>query len=122
MNRRGKAKLRRSEAWTEEVRHGRNYIRLGDLVHVRALVDGAHGFLARFAYADVDRGGLYYCVRELVDGKYAAVRFVKPERVTRRARTKDPVYLDAQAAEKESLDSRSLMRETGSTEQTGANT
>jgi hypothetical protein len=74
-----------------EVRHGRNFIRRDDLVRVRPSRAGKHdGFLARFLYADEDRGGLFYALVELDHGKPVARRFMKPERVQRKATTRDP--------------------------------
>jgi hypothetical protein len=72
-----------------EVRHGRNFIRKGDLVRVKPSRSGKHdGFLARFCYAATDRGGLYYGLHELDSrGRYMAQRSIKPERVNRLATT-----------------------------------
>ena len=75
-----------------EIRHGRNYVRVGDLVKVRPSRDGKHdGFVARFLYADTDRGGTFYALQELDHGGRPVVfRFLKPERVKRLAMTKQP--------------------------------
>lgn len=75
-----------------EVRHGRNFIRSGDLVRVRPSRDGKHdGFVARFLYGYTDRGGEVYALQELDSGgKAVAFRFKKPEVVRRLAMTKQP--------------------------------
>lgn len=74
-----------------EVRHGRNFIRHGDLVRVRPSAPGRHdGYKARFQYAATDRGGLHYVLHELDGGKYRCIRTVKPEAVVRTATTRDP--------------------------------
>lgn len=74
-----------------EIRHGRNFIRAGDLVRARPSRDGKHdGFVARFLYAGHDKSP-YYAVQELdAGGKPVAFRFLKPERVKRLAMTKQP--------------------------------
>jgi hypothetical protein len=77
-----------------EVQHGRNFIRRGDLVRARPSVAGKHdGFMARFCYADEDRGGLFYCVQEVEGARIGKLRscgyrFLKPERVRRLQRSK----------------------------------
>jgi hypothetical protein len=75
-----------------EVRHGRNFIRHGDLVKARPSRAGKHdGFIARFLYADTDKGGLYYALQELDNGgKSVAFRFLKAVRIKRLATTKQP--------------------------------
>ena len=97
----------------EEIQHGRNFIRKGDLVRVAPPVDaepGTHGFKARFEYADEDQGGVFYCVigqekneKGILVG--TGFRFVKPERVERKATTHDPLNVRAtqerKAAKKE---------------------
>lgn len=72
-----------------EIRHGRNFIRAGDLVRVKPSRQGRHdGFLARFRFAREDRGGLYYELHELDSrGRYQACRSIRPERVRRVATT-----------------------------------
>jgi hypothetical protein len=66
-----------------EVRHGRNFIRHGDLVRIRPSSPGQRdGFTALFKYADSDKGGLYYAVVQLPDRRW---RFVRPDRVRRKA-------------------------------------
>lgn len=72
-----------------EVRHGRNFIRTGDLVRVKPARSGRHdGFVGKFKYADEDKGGLYYALQELSSGgRHVAFRFIKPERVRRLATT-----------------------------------
>lgn len=75
-----------------EVRHGRNFIRSGDLVRVRPSRAEKHdGFLAKFLYADTDKGGMFYALLEYVqiDGRPepCQYRFVKPDRVKRLATT-----------------------------------
>lgn len=75
-----------------EIRHGRNFIRTGDLIRVKPSRDGKHdGFLAKFLFAEEDGGGTFYALQELdTGGKPVAFRFTKPERVRRLAMTKQP--------------------------------
>lgn len=79
----------------EEVRHGRNFIRHGDLVKVRGL-DGKRGFKARFQHAEMTGKNLdhqVYVVHE-VEGRelaYVCVRTIEPERIVRTASTHDPL-------------------------------
>lgn len=75
-----------------EVRHGRNFIRSGDLVKVRPSRDGKHdGFVARFLYGFSDKGGETYALQELDSGgKPVAFRFKRPEVVRRLAMTNQP--------------------------------
>lgn len=77
------------ETSTAEVRHGRNFIRRGDMVRVSPSRPGKHdGFVARFVYADEDRGGTYFMLQEVTTVKGGRVipcgfRTLKPERVRR---------------------------------------
>lgn len=75
-----------------EVRHGRNYVRKGDLVRVGPSRSGKHdGFLAKFLYGGTDREGPFYALQALDSGgRPVAFRFIRPERVKRLAMTKQP--------------------------------
>lgn len=90
-NRIGRRARLKDEQRLTEVRHGRNFIRKGDLIRVRPSRDGKHdGFVARFLYAAEDRSP-HYALQELDHGgKPVAFRFVRPERVKRLAMTKQP--------------------------------
>ncbi len=84
---------------SEEYRAGRNFIRRGDLVRVapaEGSAPGTHGYMARFLYTAEDKGGLFACVLEHQrDEKGHMVpcgfRFIKPERMERKATTHDPL-------------------------------
>lgn len=67
-----------------EVRHGRNWIRQGDLIRVRPSRSGRHdGFVAKFRYAEETS----YAVIELDHhGAFQKFRFVRPEMVRRIAK------------------------------------
>lgn len=75
-----------------EIRHGRNFIRTGDLIRVRPSREGRHdGFVAKFLYAEEDRGGMFYAAQEMDSGgKACGFRFLKPDRIKRLATTKQP--------------------------------
>ena len=84
---------------SEEYRAGRCFIRRGDLVRV-APVDGSapgtHGYMARFLYVAEDTGGLFACVVEHEKNEKGLLtpcgfRFIKPERMERKAITGDPL-------------------------------
>lgn len=72
-----------------EFRLGRNFVRKGDMVRVSPSRAGKHdGFVARFVYADNDRGGTYLMLQEVTTVKGGRVipcgfRTLKPERVHR---------------------------------------
>lgn len=96
-------------ARVEEIRLGRNFVRKGDLVRVAPPAGspaGTHGYLARFQYADEDKGGLFACVLEQQkDEKGHLVscgfRFIQPDRMERKATTHDPnLALEERAAAK----------------------
>lgn len=105
----GKIKAVVDPTRSEEYRAGRNYIRSGDLVRVappEGSVPGSHGFNARFQYVFEDKGGSCACVQELERNEKGvlepcAFRFVKPERLERKATTHDP--LRRAAAKKKEL-------------------
>lgn len=71
----------------QEIRHGRNWIRHGDLVRVRPSRAGKHdGFVAKFQYAEV-APSKFYALSEIDSlGRVQCQRFVRPERVKRLAR------------------------------------
>src|SRR5579863_8580021 len=71
-----------------EVRHGRNFIRSGDLVRVKPSRSGHHdGFAARFLFSEEGAHGLFYALQELDEhGAVQRFRFVRPEMVRRLAR------------------------------------
>lgn len=92
---RGRIKVVIPESRTDVVRHGRNFIRAGDLVRVAPSQPGKHdGFPAILKYAETDNGGLFYCLQALESAKGKLIptgfRFMRPERVRRTASTKDP--------------------------------
>lgn len=95
----GKIKVVVDPTRVDELRLGRNYVRYNDLVRVappEGSAPGTHGFQARFQYAAEDKGGLYACVIELERNEKGVLvpcgfRFVKPERLERKATTHDPL-------------------------------
>ena len=71
-----------------EVRHGRNFIRSGDLIRVKPSRTGKHdGFVARFLNAE---DGIYALQQLDTGGRPMAFRFVRAERVRRLATTRSP--------------------------------
>ena len=94
----GKIKPPHYQHRSNELRLGRNYVRHGDLVRITpppGSPKGAHGYLARFQYSDVDKGGLFACVLRLEKNEKgillgAGFAFVVPERIERKATTHDP--------------------------------
>lgn len=95
----GKIKVPVDPTRTEEIRHGRNFIRKGDRVRIappEGSPEGTHGQRARFQYAFVDKGGLTYALIEQHRGDKPGTfvnggwRFVLPERIERKATTQDP--------------------------------
>lgn len=105
----GKIKAVVDPSRVDELRLGRNYVRHNDLVRIappEGSAAGTHGFQARFQYAFEDRGGLCACVLELERNEKGVLepcgfRFVKPERLERKATTHDP--LRRAVAKKEAL-------------------
>jgi hypothetical protein len=95
----GKIKAVVDPTRVDELRLGRNYVRHNDIVRVtppEGSPAGTHGFPARFQYAFEDKGGLTACVLELERNEKGVLvpcgyRFVKPERLQRKATTLDPV-------------------------------
>lgn len=105
----GKIKAVVDPSRVDELRLGRNYVRHNDMVRVappEGSAPGTHGFQARFQYAFEDKGGLVACVIELERNEKGVLvpcgyRHIKPERLERKATTKDP--LRHAAAKKEEL-------------------
>lgn len=70
-----------------EVRHGRNFIRAGDLVRVKPSRSGKHdGFTAKFLYSN-ETGN--FALQELdYSGSHVAFRFIEACRIKRLATTR----------------------------------
>lgn len=71
---------------TNEVRHGRNFIREGDPVTFTEHFTRSNGDRVwrkgKFLFADEDKGGPFYCILEEGGGGF---RCIRPERVKRKS-------------------------------------